>query len=399
MASGLQMPQDSLFGIGVQSGSGATQYALLSDGYGNPETSSMYYFPLTDCNMGITKQADQLPPEIGGLALTFGTFVTGVWGGGTASMLARLENRLGWLLLATMGSASVISNTKLESLPAYGGGGGGSDNGFYSHVFTFSSDDEFFAPWVTIYRKLPHTTAEEEVGEIMQDGRIGTFTLNAAAGAPVGIDLGLVARRYQDSNEFDANPGWTGTFDDLSTFAVPSCTGHFRIGGNTSDYDFKVTAFSVNINNNVLPPNQSLYIGSIDPWDFPLLTRTVTVTATILVENYDLYMSAFTGSDVDVWDDPTSTDSTAACTIYEAQLDAMVASQAAMGVAGDTTEPYKLRIASNEDTANVAWTVRPIRTTPGRPVVLQAIGNVQALSSGTAFYMGLQNTQTTYEVS
>lgn len=391
MASGLQMPQDSLFGIGVQSGSGVTQYALLADGYNSP-ASTIHYFPLTDCDMGIAKQADQLPPEIGGLALTFGTFVTGVWGGGTASMLARLENRLGWLLLATMGSCSTIANTKLESLPAYGGAGGGGDTGFYSHVFTFSSDDEFFAPWSTIHRKLPHSTDAQEVGEMMQDGRIGTFTLNAAAGAPVGIDLGLVARRYQGSDEFDVNPGWSATYDDLATFAVPSCSGHFKVGGT----EFKVTAFSLNINNNVLPPNQSLYIGSIDPLDFPLLTRTVTVTATILVEDYDLYLSTFVGSSVDA---DVDGDQTAACTIYEASLDAMIASQKAMGVAGDTTEPYRLRIASNETSDNVAWSVRPIRTTPGRPVVLQATGNVQALSSGTAFYLGLQNTQTAYEVS
>ncbi len=378
MASGMQMPQDGLFGIGIQQGTGATDYEKLADGYDNPETTFIKYFPLTDTDLGISKTQDTLPPELGGKAMTFGTFVTGVWGGGTASILARLEQRLGWLLLAATGEVSTVTGTAVDQLSITGGTG--TTAGVDSHIFNFSSEDEFLAPWVTIYRKLPHTLATEEVGEILQDGRLGTFTLNATAGAPVGIDLGMVGRRYQ-LNEFDVEPGWSATFDDLSTFAVPSCAGHFKVGGT----EMKVTAFSLNINNDVLPPAQSLYIGSLDPLDFPLLTRTVTVNATVMVENYDLYMSTFVGSahNVEVDEDATSE-----CTVYEADFEAMVSSQ--VDIPG-TNEKYELWLLSNQDYENTSWQVQPIRLTPGRPVVLQLTGNIQADASGTAFYMALQN--------
>lgn len=376
------MPQDGLFAVGIQQGSGANDYAKLADGYGNAETTHLDYFPLTDCDLGITKVQDNLPPELGGKALTFGTFTTGVWGGGTASIIARLEQRLGWLLLAATGEVSTVTGTAADQLSILGGTGTTAD--VDSHIFNFSNDDEFMAPWLTIYRKLPHVTDAEEVGEILQDARLGTFTLNATAGAPVGIDMGFVGRRYQ-SNEFDVDPGWSATFDDLSTFAVPSCTGHFKVGGTS----MKVTAFSLNINNNVLPPAQSLYIGSIDPLDFPLLTRTVTVNATVLVENYDLYMSTFVGSAHDVSVDG---DAASACTVYEADFEAMVSSQTLIS---GTSERNELWLLSNRDYDNTAWTVQPIRLTPGRPVVLQVTGNIQAVSGQTAFYMVLQNSYDT----
>jgi hypothetical protein len=386
----MQMPQDTLFGFSIQQGSGANDYAKMADGYNEPDLTNLYYFPLTDSSMGITKQQTALPDEIGGKAMTFGSYVTGVWGGGTASLIARLENRLGWLLLATMGEVSTVANTKAEDLSICGGSSG-TTSGVHSHIFFFSDDDEFFAPWLTVFRKLPHATAAEEVGERMQDARIGTFTMNAASGAPVGIDLGIVGRRLQASEEFDLNPGWSSTYDDFTTFAVGTCDGHFKIEGTEHD----VTNVTLNINNNVLPPQQSIILGSVDPKDFPLLSRTVTVTATILVENYDLYVSTFAGSSIDV---SGGTDQTAACTVYKGDLDVMVASQVAIGAAGDATEKYKLRIVSNRDNDNVAWNVQPIRTVPRRPVVLQVTGTVEAVSGETGFYVVLQNAQADYNL-
>lgn len=390
MASGLQMPQDSLFGIAIQQGTGTEEYDKMADGYENPDLVNMSYFPLLDSNFGITKQQDVLPDEIGGKALSFGSFVTGVFGGGTASLIARLENRLGWLLLATMGSVSSEAGIKADDLTLIGGAGT-TTSGVNSHIFTFSEGDEFFAPWLTIHRKLPHVTSEEEVGEILQDARIGTMTLNAAAGAPVGIDLNVLGRRLQDTPEFDVNPGWTATYDDFSTFAVTNCQGHFKIGGVA----FDVTNVTLTFNNNVLPPMESLVIGSIDPKDFPLLSRTVTVTATILVDNYDLYLSTFAGEDVDAYDSGTSTpnDTVSSCTVYKGDLDVELASQVAIGA---TTEPYKLRIMTNTSADNVAWQVQPIRTVPRRPVVLQVVGNIEALADATALYVILQNGETNY---
>jgi len=390
MASGMQMPQDSLFGVGIQQGSGGTDYAKMADGYDNAETTNIYYYPLLDMSMGMAKMQDSLPPEMGGKAMTFGTFATGVWGQGTASLIARLDNRLGWLLLAATGECSTVTDIKAENLGICGGSGSSGDtSGINSHIFYFSDNDEFFAPWLTIRHLLPNATAAEEVGEIFQDSRIGSFTLTAASGAPVTIDLDLVGRRLQASEEFDVNPGWSASYDDFTTFAIPSCEGHFKVEGTEHD----VTNVTFTINNNVLPPQQSIIMGSLDPKDFPLLSRDVTVTATILIENYDLYVTTFTGSSVDV---SSGSDQTAACTVYKGDLDVMLASQVAIGAAGDSSEKYKLRIVSNADNNNVAWMAQPIRVTPRRPVVMQITGTVEAVSGETGLYLVLQNSKADY---
>ncbi len=380
---GLQMPQDSLFGVGIQVDGSGTNYERMAAGYENP-TGTIHYFPLTDCDVGLTKTQDQLPPEIGGKALALGNYVTGVWGGGTASLIPRLSNRLGWLLLATTGSCSTVQNTKASDLTLFGGGGA-TTAGVHSHIFTFASEAEFFAPWITMHRLLPHATAAERVGELLQDGRIGTFTYSMTSGAPVTVDLGVVGRRLQDDPEFDFEPGWSATYDDFSTFAVPSCDGYFKVGGEA----FATTAVSVTVNNNVLPPMQSVVVGSVDPMDFPLLTRDVTVTATVLVDNYDLYVSTFAGADVDVSE---GNDATSSCTVYGADLDVMSAAQTFI----TGTEPYRLRIVTPPDGDSVKWQVQPLRVTPGQPVVLQMTGTVAALADSAAFYMVLQNAQSGY---
>lgn len=387
---GLQMPQDSLFGVGIQTGAGGNNYDLMASGYDDP-TTTIHYFPLTDCDVGLSKTQDQLPPEIGGKALTLGNFVTGIWGGGTASLIPRLDNRLGWLLLATMGSVSTVSNKKALDLSIFGGNGA-ETTGIHSHIFTFAAESEFFAPWLTFHRLLPHSTLAERVGEIMQDGRVGTFTLTTTSGAPVTTDLGVVARRLQDSEEFEQGADWNPTYDSFETFAVPSCDGYFKVGDET----FATTAVSVTVNNNVLPPMQSVVIGSVDPIDFPLLTRDVTITATVLVDNYDLYLSTFAGTDVDVTEDG---DQTGSCLVYGGDLDVVSAAQVPIGAAGDANEPYKLRIVTPPGQGSVAWQAQPVRVTPGRPVVLQLTGSVRALADQAAFYMVLQNAQANYTLS
>jgi hypothetical protein len=388
------MPQDSLFGVGIQRGSGATDYDKMADGYNEPETDDVYYYPFTDSNVSITKQQDSLPPMCGGKALTQGMFVTGVWGGGDVSMVPFLDNRLGWLLLAMLGEVSTVADIKADDLGICGGSGvSGDTTGVHSHIFTLEDSDQFFTPWLTIHKKLPHVSSAEEVGEKMQDGRIGQATFNIASGAPVTLDLSLLARRLQASEEFDVDPGWTATFDDFADFPVPSCEGHFKVEGVELD----VTNVSVQVNNDLLPSAQSVTVGSVDPKDHPNTGRTITVTATILIEDYDFYLQTFTADQsVDV---SSGSDQTATCTVYKGDLDVMVASQTAIGAADDATEKHKLRFVSNNDQNNVGWQVTPIRSTPGRPVVLQVQGEVEALSSGQPFYCILQNGQADYNLS
>lgn len=374
MASGMQMPQDTLFALGVQAAAGADEYARMVGGFESPQ-STVHYFPLMESDLGLLKNQEVLPDELGGKALPFGSFVTGVWGGGTTRMIARLGNRLGWVLLATLGACSTQDDHPVV--------------GVNTHIFTFADESEFFIPWLTLYKLLPHADPDERVGLKMQDGRIAALTLNAAAGAPVDLELALTGRRFQDSEEFEVNPGWEATYDDLTTFAVATCDGHFKIGTT----EFKVTNLTMNFVNDLLPAPQSMYIGSIDPLDFPNLSRNVTVTATILLEDYDLYLSTFAGEAVDATVDG---DQEASCTIYKGDLDVMLASAVNIGA---TEEAYKLHVLSSGTEDNVAWQIEPIRVVPRQPVVMQATANFEAVTAGTALRVMLENATANYQVN
>ena len=97
-------------------------------------------------------------------------------------------------------------------------------------------------------------------------------------------------------------------------------------------------------------------------------------------------MSTFAGSSV------SATDSNVSCTIYNADLDVLVASQNT--ITGD--HRYELRVVSNQSTDNAAWTVAPVRIIPDRPVVVTATCSVQALSSGDPIYIIIQNAKANY---
>lgn len=375
----LQMPSGALFGLSIQ-GDGTPS----NTGFGTAETTGFTYYLLSDLAMGPVKNQNTLPPELGGRALPSGAFATGAHAEGTVSLIPRLDNRLGWLLLATMGEASTVSDTTIAH---YVAGSSGADAGINTHVFRFYNTDQFWVPYCTIRRLLPHTTAASTLGETWQDGRVRSLTLTAAGASPVTCDLDMIARLEQsESNkQFDFGATWEAIYDGFDDFAVANCTGHFKIE-NTS---FDVTNVAVTLTNNLLPAEQAMKIGSIHPIDYPVLGRAAAVTATILIDDYDLYVSTFEG----VVNAGTDTDAT--CIVYKADVDAEFTTQTYIS----GTEPYRIRIRSNAAEDNVAWQVRPIRVQPNQPIVLQVMANLLATGTGDPLQVLLQNATANYTVT
>lgn len=379
----LQMPNEAVFGFWIQ-GDGTPS----DTGFGTAETtdSDFQYFPMTDCGFGPVKNQDVLPPEIGGRALPGGAFATGAWAEGTLSIIPRLDNRLGWILLAVMGEVSTVLATTVAQYIA--GTGGGSATGVNTHIFTFYATDHHWVPYCTFRRWLPHTTAASSLGEVSQDGRFRSMTITAAGASPLTMDLDAIARLEQSDSDiqFEFNPAWTNIdYDDLEDFGVTSCTGTFAIEGTS----FDVTNVSITVTNQLLPPAQAMRIGSMHPIDYPVLGRVVTATATILIADYNLYVSTFQGA----LNAGVSAD--VACTVYKADLDAEFRSQTYI----TGTTPYILRIRSSLLNDNVAWQVRPIRVQPNRPIVLQVTASWLATASGDPIEVMLQNGQTAYTVT
>jgi len=386
----MQLPNNALFGLGIQQDDTSfAEHDKMAGGYEQRRTvdGDFSYFPLTDFGLGPVKNQDNLPPEIGGKALPTGAFVSGTWAEGAASMIARLDERLGWVLLAALGDVSSISD---QTIAQHLDEVAGTTPGVYTHAFRFYDTDQYFIPWLTMRRFLPHTDITADLGEVYQDGKVRSLTITGAAGAPVTCDLDLVARlpsadSANPGTDFDFNPSWgAATFDDFDDFAVTSCDGHFTIEGTA----FKVTNVAVTLTNQPLAPAQSVHIGTTHPLDYPNLGRNCQITATILVEDYNLYVSTFEGAA------NAGADADVSCLVYKADLDVMLASQTYV----DGTEPYRIRIMSNTAEDNVAWQVQPLRIQPNRPIVLQVTANVQALASGMPVVFYLQNAKTGYIV-
>ena len=142
----LQMPNNTLFAVGIQQGTpgAATDYLKMAAGYEQYVSinNNFSYYSLTDLGMNPVKATQPLQDELGGRALTSGLFPTGTWAAGPVSLIPRLDNRLGWLLYAAMGEVSTVADTTLANLE-FMGGTHGSDAGIYSHVFQFPSGDQF----------------------------------------------------------------------------------------------------------------------------------------------------------------------------------------------------------------------------------------------------------------
>lgn len=396
--SQLVMPNAALWGLGLQQGAGATEQAKLIAGYDQVVAEvNMHYFALTTLGFAPVKNVDNIPTEIGGRALTSGAFTAGVWAEGGVAAVPRLDNRFGWLLYAGLGQASTVSDMKAEDLAICGGDGVTTTSGINSHVFTLPLDNNYFLPWLTLHRLLPHADPLERVGEIAQDGHVRTLTITGAAAQPVTADLDVVARVKQTDYVFNIDPetnlSWEPTYDEFDAFGVTSCEGHVKI----NDVSYQARSASIVFTNQNLAPAQSLIIGSVHPQDFPNLGRQAQVTFTFLVDTYDLYLSTFVGTTVDA---SASSGENVSCTVFLQDLDIMFASQIAIGAIGDVLETYKLRLVSGYGLDNVDWQIRPLTITPGRPVEIQATGMIQAttIDQGTPFFLILQNAETNYDL-
>jgi hypothetical protein len=365
----LQMTSAGLFGI-------APQHTFETPG------DSFHWFPLVNCDFGPLEGQDNLPPEVGGAALSRGRFKTGIVFGGNIDIVPRLYEDIGWLLHAALGDVSTLTDTTIAEQIA----GGGGTEGVNSHRFGFKSTDEFWVPYVTAHKLLPHDTAASQVGEIAEDCRVTNWSLTAAPAAVVAMRFGLLGRATADT-VWDLNPAWSADYDTEDTFMVTSCAGSIKLKDSDDAVyaEFDTGAVNFVLANNVLPPARARKIGSGHPIDFPVLSRAITLVTTCYVSSYDLYMQSFGGVATPVVDCNWS------CIPYSGDFDITLQSAALIGA---TAEYYQMRIRTTQSNCN--FMVRPIVLVPNQPVVFQLVATVQNPDSGRPIDVYLQNAISNY---
>ena len=364
----LQMTSAGIFGI-------APQAAFETAG------DSFHWFPLVNCDFGPLEGQDNLPPEIGAAALSRGRFKTGIVFGGNIDIIPRLYEDIGWLLHAAFGDVSTITDINIDQYVAQSG----TTSDVNTHCFKFAAD-EFWVPYLTAHKLLPHDTAASQVGEIAEDCRVTNMALTAAPAAVVAMRFGLLGRATADT-VWDVDPGWSATYDTEDTFMTTSCAGSIKLkDSDDADYaEFDTGAVNFTMGNNVLPPARARKIGSGHPIDFPVLSRAITLVTTCFVSDYNLYMQSFGGVATPVVGCDWS------CIPYSGDFDITLQSAALIG---STAEYYKLRIRTTQ--ANCNFMVRPIVLVPNQPVVFQLVATVQNPNSGSPIDCYIQNATTDY---
>ena len=398
----LQLPTNTLFGMYVQREAGtgaptgtpeeveAANHLALAGGYAQVLTSAelaalalagdVVYFSTTDLGIAPVKNTTVLPPEINPNPFSGGAYSTGTWGEGPVSMIARLDDNIGWPLLQSMGSV-ITTDTSASAT-----------NAEYLHTFAPFATDQAFLPWSYLFRVLPHVDPDQRVIETLQDAHVRSLTLSAASSSPVTVDVDYLARSVQQNYAFDIDYDdsvWgTPAFDGFEDFAVTNCCGGIEIDSQV----FKATQVSLTVTNNLLQPAQSIVIGSMHPTDFPALTRSATITVNFLVEDYGFYMNTFAPSIGYV----TLVDANVECPVYIADIDAEFCTQTEVDNGLGGSVPRKIRFIGNE----IAWSIAPLRITPNQPVVLQATGTVlRADTAANTLRIEVENETANYDVA
>lgn len=281
------------------------------------------------------------PPELGGPLVPDGAYKIGYLVAGDMDLIPRLENSLGYLLMATMGTASTIAGEDPD---------GNAVAGVNTHIFRYDPDDNSTQPWLAIRRMIPGVTAGERLGEASFDCKVGMFRLTVPAAGKVAANVQFVGRDYV--HEDPATWTYANDLEEFST-TPDAGAGSFTIGG----VEYPAIGASVDISS-ALSVQQENIIGDFRLDDLIALSRPAQVRFVYKYENPDLYKQVMNGAvDADTWDaNPFINDTVGATPAFEMRFDAPVN-------IGATNTKYSIRIRGNR-----------VALQPDGPLQLQAGG-------------------------
>ena len=153
-------------------------------------------------NFGEVEGRVALDPEVGGSILVpQGLLKTGVHAAGGVEMTPRLEDEIGWLFLAMMGSCATTADSP--------------ETGIHHHEFTFQSEEDVLE-WMTLAKWQPGSSAADDTGLRITDAKIalGRFVL------PVRDRLRIQWAFLGIKPEAIVNPGsapanWSASFEGI----------------------------------------------------------------------------------------------------------------------------------------------------------------------------------------
>lgn len=326
-----------------------------------------------------------MPLELGGVLTPTGAYKSGAYFVQEVDLIPRLEDSIGYLLLATLGNVSSISGKK------YNDNGWVTNVGAYGHLFRFDQSDQANIPWLAARLRMPGsaTDGSEVEGEVGYDCKVSGIRLNIPGAGMITGRFGVQGREFERPIASDVNAwAYANAFED-STSIAHSGKGSLYIGSTIP----KITGLTIDIVNSLTRPQDEFIVGSFFPDDVQVLSRSMRMRASVKWENPDLWNQIYYGAaDGTQWTNLPFFSATSGAQkgfYFEAQSPANIPA---------TSVPYALRVMAD----NVVLSCDPtsLRLRPGS--IIEYLINIDVLDPATGMQyveVALDNAQTDYSWS
>jgi hypothetical protein len=261
------------------------------------------------------------PLELGSTIVPTGAYKSGVALSGGVTLLPRLEDDFGVLLLASLGKSSSSSS-----------------GGVGTHIFTFLTN-ESETPWLAIRKMIPGRDNVDPLGMVGFDNKVAALRLTMPPAAPIEARLEFIGRVPELDNHPDV---WEGeAFEDFKSTPL-ACKGHFTIP-TIFEKQLPTTQVVVELQNGVTTPREEMIIGSYFMDDIVMRTRALMLRFVFKWNNPELYQRTFAAKKGGKTWSPepfiTSTD-------LDGNFAFDILMESPFNIPGTTT-PYSLRIRAN----------------------------------------------------
>jgi len=334
--------QAGIFGWGPQSAmeSAATQY---------------WRHKATNIDLGILDDIRVGPLEIGSGPFPTFPYKAGYVIGGGVDMQPRLEDSLGWLLYAHLGSHSV----------------GAAVDGVYPHTFVPDTDPSFVR-WLSLRKYIPQKESDPatDLGELYTDCKPVNLGLTLPNDMPITARWDFMGRSFTLVDDITPWTWENAAYEDWQSIPVGCETGgdiQFT-GGDLSGLSVPVVRAQVAFGNQNLDIRQEKVYGSPELEDITIIQRQLTFDVTIKWNDPSIYRNILTLlSNGTSWSSRPLTGS----------LDIKTVGTALAG--SSTTQKFELDITADE----VMWQMNgPITMAAGQAIMMRFTGTALEPSSG-----------------
>ena len=359
------------------SNAGVFGFGLQVDGAKDGAIATWHRHQAADIDLGIVDDVRLGPPEIGGIPTPTFPYKAGYVVGGGATVYPRLEDVIGWLLLGTLGDASVALGEDIDANAVVG---------LNHHTFKFKSGANDFVPFMGFRKLIPHTTAANVIGQEFTNCKATGLTLGFPNDGPISARVDALGIDW----ELEEAPTytWDNTYENWGSIPVATAQhsavgGHIKFTPASGAITLPVVGASMTLANIPLDIRQEKIYGSPKIQDVTILSRAASFDLLVKWDDPDLYQEILTGSTTGTeWsDDP-----------FVGALEILTQSTAEIGVA-PLNLPYKMRVKSAEV---LMQQVGDIVLASNQAIMMRMSAQALAPSSGEYVSIEMQNEVAAY---